>query len=81
MSFVTYEKVCDPVVSEIAVVSSSIAITRPPPAPWSVMPDTVTPEVQLTPDEQAGMMTVPPAVAELMAVCTSLELQEAAVTV
>src|ERR1700729_378791 len=57
------------------------AMIRPEPAPWRfkylLM---VTPEVQETPDGQAGMFTVCPAVAALMAVWTSVGPHDAAVT-
>jgi hypothetical protein len=56
----------------------SNATIRPEPAPCKVipLPEIVTPEVQ----EQvpAGMITVSPCEAELMAACTSLLLQVAA---
>lgn len=65
----------------IVRISELKATILPAPDPLTVIPfpEIVTPEVQI--QVPGGMITVSPSAAELMAACTALELQEAALTV
>lgn len=51
---------------------------RPAPAPCTLIPEIVTPAVQVTPEGHGGMVTVSPGTALAICACTSLVLHDAA---